>query len=147
LQVNNYKKLKLENDIKDEGCKILNEILLENKTIEKLRCNLLKIIKGNKISSIGLLNMKESLMKNKILKEICINVNNDQTNILNNEFHLVYKLLKLTKNKLNLNFSNNIYFKSDDILLKLNFLKCFIDEIDHLFFSFHHFDFIIIFLY
>jgi hypothetical protein len=89
--------------------------------------------------------MKESLMKIKILKGICINVNNDQTNILNNEFHLVYKLLKLTKNKLNLNFSNNIYFKSDDILLKLNFLKCFIDEIDHLFFNFHNFDLIFIF--
>jgi hypothetical protein len=101
--------------------------------------------KGNKITSIGLLNMKESLMKNKILKEICI-VLNDQTNILNNEFHLVYKLLKFTKNKLNLNFSNNIYFLSDDINLKLNFLKCFIDEINHSFFNFYHFDFIILFL-
>jgi hypothetical protein len=87
--------------------------------------------------------MKESLIKNKILKEICLD--QDKPNILNNEFHLVYKLLKLTKNQFNLNFSNNIYLKSDDIILKLNYLKCFIDEIDHLFFNFHHFDLIIIF--
>jgi hypothetical protein len=87
--------------------------------------------------------MKESLIKNKFLKEIFLN---DQRNILNNEFQLVYKLLKLTKNQLNLDFSNNIYLQSNDIILKLNYLKCFIDEIDHLFFNFHHFDLIIIFL-
>jgi hypothetical protein len=89
--------------------------------------------------------MKESLIKNKILKEIRLDNLVDKTNKLNNEFHLVYKLLKFTKNQLNLNFSNNIYFLSDDIILKFNFLKCFIDEIDHLFFNFHHFDVIIIF--
>jgi hypothetical protein len=87
--------------------------------------------------------MKESLIKNKFLKEIFLN---DQRNKLNNEFQLVYKLLKLTKNQLNLDFSNNIYLQSNDIILKLNYLKCFIDEIDHLFFNFHHFDLIIIFL-
>jgi hypothetical protein len=92
--------------------------------------------------------MKESLIKNKFLKEIRFNFNYffDQTNELNNEFHLVYKLLKFTKNKMKLNFSNNIYIQSDDIILKLNFLKCFIDEIDYLFFNFHHFDMNIIFL-
>jgi hypothetical protein len=95
---------------------------------------------------MGLLNMKESLIKNKFLIEICFDNSIDQINKLNNEFHLVYKLLKLTKYKLNLKFSNNIYFQSDDIILKLNFLKCFIDEIDHLFFNFHYFDFIFIFL-
>jgi hypothetical protein len=91
--------------------------------------------------------MKESLIKNKFLKEIWIyeDYSLDKTNKLNNEFHLVYKLLKLTKNKLNLKYSENIYFKTKDLILKLNFLKCFIDEIDHLFFNFH-FDLIIIFL-
>jgi hypothetical protein len=92
--------------------------------------------------------MKESLIKNNFLKEICLDSNNffDRINKLNNEYHLIYKLLKFTKNRLDLNFSNNIYFLSKDIILKLNFFKCFIDEIDHLFFNFHHFDFIIIFL-
>jgi hypothetical protein len=91
--------------------------------------------------------MKESLIKNKILKEIYLNYNSfGQPNKLNNEFHLVYKLLKFTTNSLNIKFSNNIYLKSDDIILKLNFLKCFIDEIDHWFLNFHHFDFIFIFL-
>jgi hypothetical protein len=92
--------------------------------------------------------MKESLIKNNFLKEICLDSNNfiDRINKLNNEYHLIYKLLKFTKNRLDLNFSNNIYFLSKDIILKLNFFKCFIDEIDHLFFNFHYFDFIIIFL-
>jgi hypothetical protein len=103
-------------------------------------------MKENKITSIGILYMKESLIKNKILKKICLDNSIEITNKLNNEFHLVYKLLKLTKNKLNLFFSNNIYFKSDDIILKLNFLKCFIDEIGLLFYNFHYFDLIIIFL-
>jgi hypothetical protein len=91
---------------------------------------------------MGFLNLKESLMKNKFLKEIFIFIN-DKTNKLNNDFHLVYKLLKLTKDGLELNSSNNIYLQSDDIILKLNYLKCFIDEIDHLFFNFYHFDLII----
>jgi hypothetical protein len=89
--------------------------------------------------------MKESLLKNKTLKGISISYF-DKTNILNNEFDLVYKLLKLTKNELDLSFSDNIYFLSDDINLKLNFFKCFIDKIHHLFFNFHHFDVFIIFL-
>jgi hypothetical protein len=29
-------KIKLGNEIKDEGCKVLNEILLENKKLEKI---------------------------------------------------------------------------------------------------------------
>jgi hypothetical protein len=95
--------------------------------------------------------MKESLMENKILKEIRIkeiwdvNYINKSKNI-NIEFHFVYKLLKLTQNDLKLSFSNNIYLRSNDINLKLNFLKCFIDEFDHLFFNFHHFDLFFIFL-
>jgi hypothetical protein len=100
----------------------------------------------NNITSNGLIYLKESLFKNKFLNEICLDYFIEIANKLNNEFHLVYKLLKFTKNKLNLKLSNNIYFKSDDIILKLNFLKCFIDEIDHFFFNFHHFDFIFIFL-
>jgi hypothetical protein len=122
--------------------------LLENKNIEKIDLcgKLFKNNKGNRITLIGLLKMKESLIKNKFLKEIYLDyIYIDKPNILNNQFHLVYKLLKLTKNQFNLKFSSNIYFKSDDIILKLNFLKCFIDEIDHLFFNFHHFDFIFIF--
>jgi hypothetical protein len=90
--------------------------------------------------------MKESLIKNKFLKEIYIGDFVDERNKFENEFHLVYKLLKFTNNEMNLNFSNNIYFRSNDIILKLNFLRCFIDEIDHLFFNFHKFDFIFIFL-
>jgi hypothetical protein len=102
--------------------------------------------KGNNITSIGIICLKESLIKNKFLKKIFLGRFIDETNKLKNEFHLVYKLLKLTKNQLNLKFSKNIYFNSDDITLKLNFLKCFIDEIDHLFFNFHHFDLIILFI-
>jgi hypothetical protein len=126
---------------------VLNEILLENKNIEKINIKgkLFKIIKGNNITSIGFLNMKESLIKNKILKKICLDNYIDPINKLNNEFHLVYKLL-LANNELNLSLSDNIYFRSHDIILKLNYLKCFIDEIDHLFFKFHYFDFIIVFL-
>jgi hypothetical protein len=46
LQVNNYKKPKLENKLK-EGCKVLNEILLENKKIEKINLSC-KLFKNNK---------------------------------------------------------------------------------------------------
>jgi hypothetical protein len=88
--------------------------------------------------------MKESLLKNKVLKEICIDNDIDSINRLNNEFHLVYKLLKLTN--IECRFSSNIYLSSENINLKLNYLKCFIDEIDYLFFNFHHFDVLIIFL-
>jgi hypothetical protein len=108
-----------------------------------------KIIEENEISPIGYLNLKESLLKNKFLKKLHLHENYefDKTNILNNEFHLVYKLIKLSENDkiLDLDFSNNIYFLSKDIHLKLNYLKCFIDEIDHLFFNFHHFDIIFLF--
>jgi hypothetical protein len=134
--------------LKDEGCKILNEIFLENKTIEKINLcgNLSKITKGNEITSNGVIFLKNSLMKNKYLKEIRLNKLNDRSNKLNNEFYLVYKLLKLTDNQLDLNYLNNIYFNSKNIILKLNYLKCFIDEIDHLFFNFHHLDLFFIFL-
>jgi hypothetical protein len=84
-------------------------------------------------------------MKNKILKEIDIDKLIFGTKELKNELDLVYKLLKLTKNGL-FYFLDNIYFKSKDIILKSNYLKCFIDEIDYLFFNFHHFDLIFIFL-
>jgi hypothetical protein len=121
---------------------------LENKNIEKidLTGKLLKIIKDNKITSKGFLNMKESLIKNKTLKEFCIDSSLEKTNRFNNEFHLVYKLLKLTKNEFDLRFSDNIYFLANDVNLKLNFFKCYIDEIDHLYFNFHQFDVLIIFL-
>jgi hypothetical protein len=90
--------------------------------------------------------MKESLIKNKFLKKIYLHDFIDKLNKLEDEFHLVHKLIELTGNDLDLSFSNNIYFRSHDIILKLNYLKCFIDEINHLFFNFHHFDFTIIFL-
>jgi hypothetical protein len=89
--------------------------------------------------------MKESLIKNKFLRRFYLHNLIVNTNKLDNEFHLVHRLMELTGNDLDLRFSNNIYFKSHDIILKLNYLKCFIDEIDHLFFNFHHFDFIFIF--
>jgi hypothetical protein len=46
--------------------------LLENKNIEKidLRGKLFKITKDNKITSNGLICLKESLIKNQFLKEI-----------------------------------------------------------------------------
>jgi F0F1-type ATP synthase delta subunit len=61
------------NQINEEGCKQLNEILLENKKIEKidLNCTFFKSIfhSDNNISSI-LFHFKESLKKNKFLKNI-----------------------------------------------------------------------------
>jgi hypothetical protein len=87
--------------------------------------------------------MKESLIKNKKLKIIDLkHEKNELTDILDNEYHLIYKLLKLTQNKLTLSFSNKNYSSSYDIKLKLNYLKCFIDDIDNLFFKFLHFDII-----
>jgi hypothetical protein len=111
--------------------------------------NYSKITKGNGITSLGLFNMKESLIKNKFLKEIKFLKDEtiiDETNKLDNEFHLVHNLIELTNDHLDLSFSNNIYFRSQNTNLKLNYLKCFIDKFDHLFFNFHHFDFIILFL-
>jgi hypothetical protein len=89
--------------------------------------------------------MKESLIKNKFLRRIYLLDFVDEINKLDNEFHLVHKLIELTGKDLDLSFSNNIYFQSHDIILKLNYLKCFIDHIDHLFFNFHQFDLIFIF--
>jgi hypothetical protein len=90
--------------------------------------------------------LKDSLLKNKNLKKLYLNrFIIEKNDILKNELHLVYKLVKLTQNRLDLGFSNNIYFSSPLINLKLNYLKCFIDEIDHLFFNFCHFDIIILF--
>jgi hypothetical protein len=40
-------KIKLDNDLKDEGCEILNQILLENKKIEKIDLSG-KLLKNNK---------------------------------------------------------------------------------------------------
>jgi hypothetical protein len=58
--------------LKDEGCKVLNEIFLENKKLEKIdiSCNFFKIIKDNIITSNGAGHLKESLKKNQFLKEI-----------------------------------------------------------------------------
>jgi hypothetical protein len=68
----NSEKIKIGNDLKDESCEILNEILLENKSIEKIdfSCKLFKIIKDNTITSNGLIFLTESLIKNIFLKEI-----------------------------------------------------------------------------
>jgi hypothetical protein len=86
--------------------------------------------------------LKESLLKNKNLKYISFNWFNifDDIDILDDEFQLVYKLLKLTENDIDLSFSNNIYISSPFISLKLNYLKCFFDEIDHIFLNFQFFD-------
>jgi hypothetical protein len=63
---------KTGNNIQDEGCKVLNEIFLENKKIEKidLGCKYTKIKKGNQITSKGLFFLKDSFQKNQYLKEI-----------------------------------------------------------------------------
>jgi hypothetical protein len=115
---------------------------LENKNIEKidLGCTF-KYNQGNDISPHGCLNMKESLLKNKNLKNINLDSFKkfEKTEILDNEFHLVYQLLNLTQDRYNFHFSKNIYF-SEKINIKLNYLKCFIDHFDHLFFKFHFFD-------
>jgi hypothetical protein len=68
----NSEKIKIGNDFKDEGCEILNKILLENKKIEKINLggNYSKITKGNNITFKGVINLKESLIKNRFLKEI-----------------------------------------------------------------------------
>jgi hypothetical protein len=85
--------------------------------------------------------LKESLIKNKNLKKIFLdNENIEETDILDEEYYLVYKLVILTDNYLHFNFSKNMFFSITDLNLKLNYLKCYIDEINHLFFNFHHFD-------
>jgi hypothetical protein len=58
--------------LKDEGCKVLNEILLENKNIEiiDLSSKLFKYNKGNNITSKGVFFLKDSFIKNQFLKEI-----------------------------------------------------------------------------
>jgi hypothetical protein len=81
--------------------------LIKNKKIEKidLRRKLFKNKKDNNITSNGVIFLKESIIKNKYLKEIYLDYLNkliNRSNTFNNEFHLVYKLLKLTKNKLDL---------------------------------------------
>jgi hypothetical protein len=88
--------------------------------------------------------MKESLLLNKNIKNIGLSVY-FKNNILDYEYQLVYKLLNLTNYEMDLNFSNNIYFLSNDINLKLNYLKCFIHQFDHYFFNFQHFDIIFLF--
>jgi hypothetical protein len=126
---------------------------LENKTIEKinLNSNYLKIIKDNDFTPIVFLKMKESILKNKNLKVMGLNIfkddsidilKDDSIDILNNEYDLVYKLLNLTQFDLDLSFSNNIYFSSTNLNLKLNYLKCHLNEIDYLFFNFFQFDII-----
>jgi hypothetical protein len=47
LKVNNQNLKFKGNDINDEGCEILNEILLENKSIEKINLNS-NFLKNNK---------------------------------------------------------------------------------------------------
>jgi hypothetical protein len=106
--------------------------------------------------------MKESLLKNNSLKEIYLNELemknidiNYFMNIFQKELELVYKLICLCrKSRLNLSFIGNIYFsnnnevdlKNDNFILKINYLKCFIDNFDFLFWNFSNFDFIFIFL-
>jgi hypothetical protein len=64
----NYKKA---NSINCDGCKILNEILLENKKIEILD------LRSIGMKEEGLNNMKESLKKNIYLKEIMFGRDDD----------------------------------------------------------------------
>jgi hypothetical protein len=95
-------------------------------------------MKGNGITPKGYLNLKKSLLKNKRLKLFALsNDNIEKTEILDGEYNLVYKLLKLTNNYLHFNFSKNIYFSSPYMKLRLNYLKCYIDEINYLFINFH----------
>jgi hypothetical protein len=63
------------NEIIDEACIVLNEILLKNKAIEKLdlSCNFIIFNskkKVNQIKSKDLIFLKKSLKKNNILNEI-----------------------------------------------------------------------------
>jgi hypothetical protein len=78
------------------------------------------------------------------LKNIYFKENyNFDIDILKNEFHLIYKLIKLQREcRFCLGFGNskNLYLSSLNTKLKLNYLKCFFNQIDHLFFNFHHFD-------
>jgi hypothetical protein len=134
-------KIKVGNDLGDEGYVILNEILLENKSIRYLRLG-----GSNNITPKGYLNLKESIFKNNTLQEIDYDDqfdNFEKTDILNNELDLIYKLLILSSFSINFDFSDNIYLFSPDNKLKLNYLVCYIDKIQHLFFNFHHFDIII----
>jgi hypothetical protein len=58
----------------DENYKLFNEILLKNKSIEKIEINRMifcnKKKKGNNLTFNRLINMKESLIKNQNIKEI-----------------------------------------------------------------------------
>jgi hypothetical protein len=90
--------------------------------------------------------LKESILKNKSLKKIRFDSFSSYKNeikLIDNEFLFVYKLIMISENELDLRFSKNIYFSSP--FVRLNYLKCFIDHIDHLFFNFYHFDIIILF--
>jgi hypothetical protein len=86
--------------------------------------------------------LKDSLLKNNYLKNISLKNYHDfeKTDILNNEFHLVYKLIQVTQNNLSFWFTGNNYFSNPNINLRLNFLKSFIDEINYLFYNFHIYD-------
>jgi hypothetical protein len=121
---------------------------LENNKIENINLegNSSKIIKENNITLIGCLNLKESILKNKSLKKIRFDSFSSYKNeikLIDNEFLFVYKLIMISENELDLRFSKNIYFSSP--FVRLNYLKCFIDHFDNLFFNFHHFDIIILF--
>jgi hypothetical protein len=86
--------------------------------------------------------LKEAILKKNYLKIYLKENSILNTEVLKNEFHLIYKLVKFSKNDLVLKNSKNIYLSSKNIYLKLNYLKCFIDDIDNLFFKFLHFDII-----
>jgi hypothetical protein len=121
---------------------------LENNKIENINLegNSSKIIKENNITSIGCLNLKESILKNKTLKKISFDSFysfKNEYKLFDNEFLFVYKLIMISEDELDLRFSKNIYFSSP--FVRLNYLKCYIDHIDHLFFNFHHFDISILF--
>jgi hypothetical protein len=72
-----YLQFKKDGSLPSEGCKLLNEILLENKSITRLdlssNSNFLKNKKkDNFIALKGLETLKKSLIKNQNLKEIVL---------------------------------------------------------------------------
>jgi hypothetical protein len=93
--------------------------------------------------------MKDSLIKNQYLKEIQLwesySGEYDVSDALfRNEYQFFYKLLFLTRKRERFlrSISKNIYLKKG-FEIKVNYFKCFIDNINHLFFNFCEFDFYI----
>jgi hypothetical protein len=98
-----------------------------------------------------LIKFKESVIKNDRLKELEIFENQFFKNgddLLKNENHLFYKMLKLKSGEMGFwkSFSKNIYLsKNCGVGIKQNYFKCFIDHLHILFLNFMDFDFIFFF--